>query len=127
MNEDLGSYRRWQTADASERDDDADTAFQSVFQSVVPERPISLEFTTRTMTAVAEAAAIDARRARQARAAVRLSGAVAATLAAGVRRRRLGLVGLISAAFIGLLNLLVAAVVRMVEALSRQVQGSGWC
>jgi hypothetical protein len=114
MNEAMGSYRRWQTADASERDDDADAAFLSMFQSVVREQPISPEFTARTMTAVAGAAAVDARRARLAR-AVALSGALAAAVAAlyvGGGRA----IGFISAAFIGLLNLLVAAVVRTAEA-----------
>ena len=110
----MGSYRRWHAADASDRDDDADSAFQSVFQSVVPERPISLEFTTRTMTAVAGAAAVDARRARQVRGAA-LSGAIAATVAA-VYAGGGWAIGFISSAFIGLLNLLVAAVVRTAEA-----------
>jgi hypothetical protein len=114
MNEAMGNYRRWQAAEASERDDDADAAFQSVFESVVPERPISLEFTTRTMTAVAETAAIDARRTRQARTAG-LWGAIAATVAA-VYVGGGWAVGFISAAFVGLLNLLLAAVVRTVEA-----------
>ena len=124
MNEAMGSYRRWHAAEASERDDDADAAFQSVFQSVVPERPISLEFTTRTMTAVAGAAAVDARRARQARAAV-LAGAsrprpLRCTSAAA------GPSGSSRAAFLGLLNLLVAAVVRTAEAFQTGA-GSGAC
>ena len=123
MNEAMGSYRRWRAAEASERDDDADSAFQSVFQSVVPEQPISPEFTTRTMTAVAAAAAVDARRARQARAAV-LSGAIAATVAA-VYVGGGWAIGFISAAFIGLLNLLVAAVVADGRGLPDRRRGLG--
>ena len=114
MNDAMGSYRRWQAADESERDDDADAAFQDVFQSVIPERPVSLEFTTRTMAAVAEAAAVDARRARLARSAG-LVGALAATVGA-VYVGGGSAIGFVSAAFVGLLNLLVAAVVRTVEA-----------
>ena len=110
----MGSYRRWHAAEASERDDEADLAFQRVFQAVVAERPASPEFTTETMAAVAAAAALDARRTRQGRAAV-LSGSVAAT-AAAVYAGGGWAISLISAGFIGLLNLLVAAVVRTVEA-----------
>ena len=114
MNEAMDSYPRWHAAEADERDDDADEAFQSVFQSVVAEQPVPLEFTARTMAAVAAAAAVDARRARQARAAV-LTGAVAAT-AAALYVGAGWAVSLVSAAFLGLLNLLVAAVVRTAEA-----------
>jgi hypothetical protein len=109
----MDNYPRWRAADASERDDDADGAFQTVFQSVVPEQPISPEFTTQTMTAIAAAAAVDARRARHLRAAV-LSGTVAATAAAMYIGAGWAL-ALVSAAFLGLLNLLVAAVVRTAE------------
>ena len=110
----MGSYRRWQAADASERDDDADSAFQSVFQSVVPERPVSLEFTTRTMTAVAaRRRSMRAARARRGPpccpAPSRPPPLRCTPVAAGPSR-------FVSAAFIGLLNLLVAAVVRTVEA-----------
>ena len=114
MNEPLANYRRWHAAEASERGDDADAAFQALFQSVVPDQPVSAQFTTRTMSAIAEAAARDARRARQVRTAV-LSGTVAATVAA-VYAGAGWAIGLVSAAFLGLLNLLVAAVVRTAEA-----------
>src|SRR4030095_15414664 len=81
MNEAPGNYRRWRAAEESERDDDADWAFRRVFQSVMPEQPVSPEFTTRTMMAVAAAGAGDARRARRVRFGV-LTGAALATSAA---------------------------------------------
>ncbi len=60
-----------------------------VFQTAMPEQPISPEFTTRTMTAVAAAAAGDARRARRLRAGV-LAGPASATVAAVYFGCRLG-------------------------------------
>jgi len=110
----MDSYPRWLAAEADERDDDADEAFGTTFQSLVEDRPVSLEFTTRTMTAIAGAAAVDARRARRARAGV-LAGSVAAT-AAALYVGAGWIISLVSAAFLGLLNLLVAAVVRTAEA-----------
>ena len=76
------------------------------------------------MAAVAAAAAGDARRARQARAAV-LTGAIAGT-AAALYFGAGWAATLVSAAFIGLLNLLVAAVVRTAEAF-RAAPVSGAC
>ena len=66
------------------------------------------------MGAIAAAAARDARRARQLRAVV-LSGTVAAT-GAGLYVGAGWVVGMVSAASLGLLNLLIAAVVRTAEA-----------
>jgi hypothetical protein len=114
MNDDMDSYRRWRAAEASERDDDADGAFRSVFQAVVQEQPIPLAFTTETMTAIARAAEVDTRRARHTRTAV-LTGAVAATGAA-VYFGAGSAIALVPAAFLGLLNLLIAAVVGTAEA-----------
>jgi hypothetical protein len=116
----MDQYPRWRAAEASDRDDDADEAFRSVFQSVAQEQPVSLDFTAETMKAVAAAAAVDARRARQARAAV-LTGTIAAT-AGAVYVGAGWAITLISATFLGLLNLLVAAVVRTAEAFQ---SGSG--
>ena len=114
MNDALDNYRRWAAAEASERDDDADAALQGLFQAVESETLVSPEFTTRTMTAIADAAARDARRARRARVAV-LSGTAVATAAALYTGAGWAF-SLLSAAFLGLLNLLVAAVVRTAEA-----------
>jgi hypothetical protein len=110
MNEAPGSYGHWRAADESERDDDADWAFRTVFQTAMPEQPISPEFTTRTMTAVAAAAAGDARRARRVRGGL-LTGAVVASTAA-VYFGAGWAISLASAAFIGLLNVLIGAAVR---------------
>jgi len=109
MNEAPGSYGRWRAAEESERDDDADWAFRTVFQTAMPEQPVSPEFTTRTMTAVAAAAAGDARRARRVRAGVVTGTAVATT--AAVYAGAGWAISLASAAFIGLLNMLIAAAV----------------
>ena len=108
------NYHRWRAAEADEREDDADEAFGTVFQSAVDEQPVSLEFTTRTMAAIAGAAAVDARRARRVRAGL-LAGCVAAT-AAALYVGAGWIISLVSAVFLGLLNLLVAAVVRTAEA-----------
>lgn len=116
----MDQYPRWRAAEASERDDDADEAFRNVFQAVAHEQPVSLEFTAGTMKAIAAAAAVDERRARQARAAV-LAGTIAAT-AGAVYVGAGWAITLVSAAFLGLLNLLVAAVVRTAEAFQ---SGSG--
>jgi len=110
MNEAPGNYERWRAAEESERDDDADWAFRTVFQTAVPEHPVSPEFTTRTMAAVAAVAASDWRRARRQRAGA-LTGAAVVTTAA-VYFGAGWAVSFASTAFIGLLNMLVNAVVR---------------
>jgi hypothetical protein len=113
MTDPLANYQRWRAAEESERGDDADAAFQALFQSAVPDQPVSAQFTSRTMSAIAEAAARDARRARQVRTGV-LSGTVVAT-GAGLYAGAGWAVGLVSAGFLGLLNLVIAAVVRTAE------------
>jgi hypothetical protein len=110
MNEAPGSYRQWRAAEERERDDDADWAFRTVFQTAIPEQPVSPEFTTRTMTAVAAAAAGDARRARRVRAGVLAGTAVATT--AGVYFGAGWAMSLASATFVGLLNMLIVAALR---------------
>ena len=114
MNDPLANFHRWRAADADEREDDADAAFQAVFQAVVPERPISPELTARTMGAIAAAAARDARRARQLRVGV-ATGTAAATVA-GLYAGAGWAVGLVSAALLGLLDMVIALVVRTAEA-----------
>jgi hypothetical protein len=110
----MDSYPRWRAAEADDREDDADEAFRAVFQSAIEEQLVSLEFTARTMTAIAGAAALDARRARHGRAAV-LTGSIVA-MAAALYVGAGWVISLVSAVFLGLLNLLVAAVVRTAEA-----------
>ena len=110
MNEAPESYGRWRAAEESERDDDADRAFRTVFHTALPEQPVSPAFTTRTMMAVAAAAAGDARRARRVRVGVLTGTAVAIT--AAVYFGTGWAISHASAAFIGLLNMSIAAVVR---------------
>jgi hypothetical protein len=110
MNEASGSYGQWRAAEESERDDDADWAFRTVFQTAMPEQPVSPGFTTRTMTAVVAAAAADAQRARRVRAGM-LTGTVVGS-AAAVYFGAGWVISLASAAFIGLLNVLIAVAVR---------------
>ncbi len=116
------NYHRWRAADDDGREDEADAAFQAVFQAVVPERPVAPELTARTMEAIAAAAARDARRARQVRMGV-ATGTVAAT-AAGLYAGAGWAVGLVSAALLGLFNLVIALVVRTAEA--SQSGGGVW-
>ena len=107
-------YRRWHAADADGREEDADEAFQALFQSIAADEPVPPGFTARTMTAIATAVAVDARRAKSARLAITsvscIATAVAIYTGAGLA------LSFASAAFLGLVNLLVAAVVGTVEA-----------
>jgi hypothetical protein len=114
MNEAPGSYGHWRAAEESERDDDADSAFRTLFQTAMPDQPVSPEFTLRTMTAVAAAAVGDARRARRVRAGV-VTGTVVASIAA-VYFGAGWAISFASAAFVGLLNVLIDAAVRGVVA-----------
>jgi hypothetical protein len=122
MNEAKGSYLRWRAADDSGRDEDADLAFQTVFRAAMPDQPVSPEFAARTMTAIAAAAERDVRRAKYLRAAV-MSGATAATVAA-VYFGAGWLTSLVTAAFMRVLNLLIAATVGGVAAF--QTGASVW-
>jgi hypothetical protein len=103
------TYRRWLAAEDTERDDDADAACRALFVAVEPEQRVAPDFTARTMKAFAAATERDARRARQTRAALAASGVAGAVTAlyfgGGLA------VSLLSAAFLGLLNLVIGAVV----------------
>src|SRR5437868_220027 len=110
MNDASGNYRRWRAAEDSERDDDADVAFRTVFQGAMPEQPVSPEFTARTMSAVAVAAAHDRRRARRLRAAVLTGSGIAATTA--VYFGTGWAISVAAAALVGVINMLIAAAVR---------------
>jgi hypothetical protein len=122
MNEAPGSYGRWRAAEESERDGEADRAFRTVFQTAMPQQPLSPEFTTRTMRAVAAAAAGDGRRARRVRA-----GVLTATAVATIPAVYFGTgwaISVTSAAFIGMLNMLIATAVR--GAVAFQTGASVW-
>jgi hypothetical protein len=66
MNE-QDQHQRWLDAELEGRDDDADALFGTMFKGTVPPVTGSAAFATKTMAAVAEAAALDARRARTTR------------------------------------------------------------
>jgi hypothetical protein len=108
-------YRRWQEADDSGRDDDADDACQALFESALPEADVSLDFTTRTMAAIAVVTESDLRRARRARAGLMwgsgLGFVVAAYFGGGLALRAL------SSGAMGLLDLFVGAIVRIATGL----------
>jgi hypothetical protein len=110
MNDAPGSYTRWRAAEESERDDDADWAFRTVFQTAMPEQTVSPDFTARTMMAVSMAAAGDARRARRMRTGVLAGTAVA--IGAAVYFGTGWAISLASTAFIALLNMVIAGAVR---------------
>ena len=110
MNEAPASYRRWRDAEETAGDNDADWAFRMLFQTAMPEPFVSPEFATRTIAAVATAAADDARRARRLRAGLVTGTAVGTT--AAVYFGTGWAISLASAAFIGLLNMLIAGAVR---------------
>lgn len=110
MNDALNSYARWREADESGREDDADAAFRTVYQAAVSEPLIPAAFTTRVMGAIMAAAERDARRARRTRATV-VSGAIVGGSAAAYYGAG-WVISAFSTVFIGLLNLLIAAVVQ---------------
>lgn len=105
----LRAYRRWQTLEENGHDEEADRAFEGLFNAAVPPLAVSPDFTSRAMAAVAAAAERDARRARRVRVgavAGGVSGSVAvAYFAAGYVMTAL------AAVFVGFIDLLVVAVV----------------
>jgi len=122
MDDAPGGYARWRAAEESERDDDADWAFSTVFQTAMPEQPVAPDFTTRTMAAVSAAVAADARRGRRMRAGVLAGTAVA--VGAAVYFGTGWVISLASTAFIALLNMVIAGTVR--GATSFQTGGGVW-
>jgi hypothetical protein len=120
MNQDLRqSFRDWRAADEAGRDEAADAACRDLFESVMPPQGVSAAFTARTMTAITEAAAQDARRARRTRVAV-LSGSVAS----GLVLAYFGLGVIVSAApaaVSSLVTFLVGALVRIASAMQAGV------
>ncbi len=122
MDEDLlHRYSRWRAAESAGQDEEADAAFKAVF-AAVPDRPASLDFAARTMRAIAETAARDARRARRTRAAAMaggvIGGAAAAYYGAG------WLASALSTAFVGALNVLIGTVVSAATVIERG--GDAW-
>jgi hypothetical protein len=117
MDEDLiHRYGRWRAAESRGADEEADEAFKDVF-AAMPDRPVSLDFTAQTMRIVAETAARDMRRARRTR-AVLLSGGIVGG-AVGAYYGAAYAVTALSAAFVGLLDMFVGAVVGTAGAMER--------
>jgi hypothetical protein len=108
------SYRRWVAAEGAGRDDEADAEFRSLFTSVVPQPGMTADFTSRTMEAVAAAAAREARHARRVHAGLMIGGIVCGVLAlyfgSGV------VLGFSSGLVARTVDLLIGVVVRMAGA-----------
>ena len=108
------SYRRWLAAETEGRDDEADAELAALFGQAVPQAGVAAGFTARTMAAIGEAAAAEARRARRVRRSVVAAGvagsAVAAYFGASV------LLTVISATFSRTFDLLIGFVVGMAGA-----------
>ena len=115
-------YQRWLDADLEGREDDADALFGTVFKGAVPAAPAPAAFTARTMAAVGEAAALDARRARtRRRVVVPVASAAALTLA----YLSTGLVlSVFSTLVVNALDLLIGAVVYV--ATTARSGGDAW-
>ena len=115
-------YQRWLDAELDDREDDADALFGTVFKGAVNSAPASAAFTARTMAAVGEAAAHDARRARiTRRVVIPAASAAAVTLAYFCS----GLVlSAFSAIVVNALDLLIGAVVYV--ATTMRSGGDAW-
>jgi hypothetical protein len=101
-------HSRWRAADAADRDDEGDAAFRALTEYVIPERAVSPEFTARTMDAIADAVAADARRVARTRKILVVAGVavfVAACFAAPFA------LSVASTALVAGLNGIVAAIV----------------
>ena len=115
-------YQRWLDAELNDREDDADALFGTVFKAAIPPAPASAAFTARTMAAVGEAAARDARLARTTRRVV-----IPAVSAAAVTLLYFSS-GLVLSAFsaivVNALDLLIGAVVYV--ATTTRSGGDAW-
>jgi len=117
----IRSYRRWQDAETSGHDDDADAAFANVFRSVAEERDVSPRFTAETMETVAAAAARDAVRARRVRTmvvpAIVVAALVAVYFGAGL------IVSAFSATVVWLVNLMIGTIVWVANGMQSGPEG----
>ena len=111
----IRAYRRWQALEEDGREDEADRAFEAVFQGSVSPVPVRREFAPLTMAAVAAAAARDAQRARRAR-QVSLVGGIAGGGAVTYFGAGYLLTGL-SAVFVRFIDLTIVAVVYVASAM----------
>jgi hypothetical protein len=111
------ALHRWHDAEERERDEDADLAFGQVYRTVLQEQPVSSTFAARTMEAVAEATAADARRARRTR-HVLVPAGVAAAIAVAYFSASFVMAAL-STTVVDLVNLLVGGIVSLATSLQR--------
>jgi hypothetical protein len=115
MDDELGrTYRRWQEAEDSGRDDDAEAAFGALFAATAKEDDVPARFTAATMARVADASAHDARKSRLAR---RAAAIVAVAGGVALAWFGAGLIGSIAATAIArLLNGVIGIVVGVATA-----------
>ena len=106
----IAQYRRWLSAEQDERDDDADAACGAVFGEAMTQPLPSLDFTARTVTAVAAQTAADAERRRRARGFAGVAAAVAVIVGGWFGGGLL--VSAVTSLMLGGFDLLIGAVVR---------------
>jgi hypothetical protein len=106
----IAQYRRWLSAEQDERDDDADAACRAVFEEAVAQPLPPLDFTARTVAAVAAQSAADAERRRRVRGLAGVAAA-AAVIIGGWFGGGL-LISAMTSLLLGAFNLLIGAVVR---------------
>ncbi|CAN5712134.1 hypothetical protein BH24ACI4_BH24ACI4_34050 [soil metagenome] len=112
MDDDLiWRYRRWHEADEHERDEEADAACMAVFTATREDRPVPVDFTSRTLAAIASATAAERRRVVRTRRAV-VAGALAG-VATGLYTGGSWLLGMLPALLVGIIDILVALTVRV--------------
>jgi hypothetical protein len=101
-------YSRWRAADDTDADEEADAAFRALIGTLVPERAVSSQFTARTMDAIADAMAADARRVKWMRKMLVLGG-IAGLIATGFAAPLA--LSAISTALVAALDGMIAAIV----------------
>jgi hypothetical protein len=103
------NYNRWRAFESEGREDEADAAFGPMFRDAVQPQPVSLEFSSRAMEAVAGAAERDALRAQRTRKVLAPLGAVAA---AGILYLSGGfIVSTLTTGVVWLVGLLISSIV----------------
>jgi hypothetical protein len=101
-------YSRWQDADEADRHEEADEVFRALTEEVIPATAVSPLFSEKTMRAIADATAADARRVQLMRKALVLA-AIAGAIAAGFAAPFA--LSIVSNALIAGLNGIIAAIV----------------
>ena len=112
----IRSFQRWRDAEDGDLEDQADAAFADVFKTAIRTEPAPLQFTARTMEAVAVASERDAQRVRRMRRIV--TPVAVAALVATVYFSAGLLVSVLSTAAVAALDLIIAAVVGIATSIS---------